>query len=105
MQNKSEAFEVTVFIDEDDLYNGALMYEYLIRYLMRNDILGATVISAMGGYGHKRHFHAPKRMGNVDESPMLIIFIDAEEKVNRVLPHIKDVVKEGLIVKKQVEIV
>lgn len=97
--------EISVFIDEDDLYNGVVMYEYIIRYLMRHDIKGASIFSALGGFGGKRHFHVPKRMGNVDESPLLLIFIDEEEKVNKVLPHLKEIVKEGLIVKKSVEIV
>jgi PII-like signaling protein len=97
--------EVSVFIDEDDLYNGVPLYEYIIRYLMHHEIKGASVFSAMGGFGKKRHFHAPKRMGNVDESPLLLIFIDEEPKVNAVLPHLKEVVKEGLIVKRQVELV
>ena len=97
--------EVSVFLDEDDLYEGKPMFEYIIRYLMHHNILGATVFSAAGGFGKKRHFHSPRRMGNVDESPMMLVFIDEEEKVNTVLPHLKEVVKEGLIVKKKVEIV
>jgi PII-like signaling protein len=33
----------------------------------------------------------------------MILFVDDEEKVRGVLPHIKEVIKDGLIVAKRVE--
>lgn len=95
--------EVSIFIDEDDMHEGKRLYEYLMQYLLHHHIMGATVFAAMGGYGHKRHLHFPKRIGNADEGPLMIVFIDEEVKVNSVLPHVRDVVKEGLVVVKKVE--
>ena len=59
--------------------------------------MGASVFTAILGYGHKHHLHNPRNLGNVDESPIMILFIDEEEKVNKVLPHIKEIIKEGVI--------
>lgn len=95
--------EVSVFLDEDDLHDGKRMYEYIMRYLMHHKITGASVFEAMGGYGHKHHLNYPQRIGTTDERPIMIVFIDEEEKVRAVLPHIKEVVKEGLIVMKKAD--
>ncbi len=94
--------EVTIFIDEDDRYQDKTLYEYIMRYLIHHDIMGASVFAAMGGYGHKRHLHYPRKIGAADEGPLMIMFIDEAEKVVTVLPHLKEVVKEGLIVVKEV---
>ena len=95
--------EVTVFLDEDDMYNGKILYEYIMQYLIHHHVRGASIFAAMGGYGAKRHLHYPKKIGAADEGPLMILFIDEEEKVNTVLPHLKEIVREGLIVTKNVQ--
>ena len=95
--------EVNLFLDESDLFQDKPAHEYIMRYLMHNSILGASVFSAIMGYGHKHHLHHPKKIGNVDENPIMIVFIDEEEKVKKVLPHLKEVINEGLITLKKVE--
>ena len=89
--------EVKIFLDEADIYENKPMHEYIMRYLMHHNILGASVFEAFEGYGRKHHLHHLKEIGSVDESPLMILFIDDQEKVNQILPHLKDVVKEGLI--------
>jgi PII-like signaling protein len=95
--------EVTVFLDEDDRYNDEPLHQYIMKYLLHHHIMGATVFSAIGGYGVKRHLHYPRKFGAADEGPLMILFIDEEEKINGVLPHLKEVVAEGLVVLKKVE--
>lgn len=95
--------EVTIFFDENDLYEDRPLHEYIMRYLMHHHIMGASVFTAMGGFGVKRHLHYPRKIGAADEGPIMILFIDEEEKINGVLPHLKEVVAEGLIVLKKVE--
>ena len=95
--------EVTIFLDEDDRFHDKSMHEYIMRYLMHHEIMGASIFAAMGGFGHKRHLHYPRKIGAADEGPIMIMFVDIEEKVHLVLPHLKEVVREGLIVVKKVE--
>jgi len=95
--------EVQIFLDEGDLYKEESMHEYIMRYLMHHNINGASMFAAVEGYGHKHHLHHPRKIGNVDEGPIMILFIDEEEKINPILPHLKEVVNEGLIVKRNVE--
>lgn len=95
--------EIKFFLDENDLYQDKPKHEYIMRYLMHHSIMGASVFSAIIGYGHKHHLHHPQNLGNVDENPIMIMFIDEEEKVEQVLPHLKEVLNQGLIVKTKVE--
>lgn len=95
--------EVTMFLDEDDQYQGKPMHEYIMRYLMHHNILGASMFTAFMGYGHKHHLHHPRKIGALDEAPIMILFIDEEENVRAVIPHLKEIIKEGLIVQKSVQ--
>ena len=95
--------EVTIFLDSDDMFEGQNAQEYIMRYLMHHQVKGASVFSATMGFGSKHHLHRPKKIGNIDDQPMMIVFIDEESAVAHVLPHLKEVVKEGLIVTKKVE--
>jgi len=96
--------EVQLFFDEDDRYENVVMYEHIMRYLMHHNIHGATMFAALGGFGAKRHLHFPRKIGNADEGPVMLMFVDTEENVDKVLPHLRQVLKEGLIIKKTVEV-
>jgi PII-like signaling protein len=93
---------VTLFLDEEDRYNGKPMHEQILRILMHHGIRGASCFSALMGYGHKHHLHHPKALGTVDEGPIMIMFIDDEAKVLAVLPLLKEVLHGGLMVMKSV---
>jgi len=95
--------EVKIFLDEEDTYEHKKLYEYIMRYLMHNNIRGASVFQAFAGFGYKHHLHQPKGIGTTDENPLMIMFIDENEKVKNVLPHIKELIKEGIIIKENVE--
>ncbi len=95
--------EITIFLDEDDRHDDKPLHEYIMRHLLHHNIKGASLFAATGGFGAKRHLHYPKHFGAADEGPIMIVFIDEEDKVNSILPHLKEVVHEGLIVLKRVE--
>ncbi len=96
--------QVQMFFDEDDRHDNAPLYEYLMRYLIHHEIKGATLFSAMGGFGSKHHLNFPRKLGAADEGPLMLLFIDTEEKVRKVMPHLKGILREGLIVTNTVEI-
>lgn len=95
--------QVQLFIDEDDRYKGRSAHEQIMRLLMHQGIRGATSFAARAGYGKKHHLHHPGALGAVDEGPIMILFIDDDTKVRAVMPLIKEIVQDGLVVMHQVE--
>ncbi len=95
--------EVKIFLDEADIYDNKPMHDYIMRYLMHHNVIGASVFEAYEGYGKKHHLHHLKGIGTVDESPLMILFIDEEDKVNLILPHLRKVIDDGLIILNKVE--
>jgi PII-like signaling protein len=87
-----------VFCDVTDLWkNEERLYEAIVRKLHRHEILGATVLVGVMGYGVHRRIHKRGLLGVSDEKPVVILAIDQEDKLRAVLPIIVPMVKEGMI--------
>jgi len=95
--------EIKIFLDEGDRHEDGPMYEYIMRYLMHNGIQGASILPVFAGFGGKHHLNLPNSIGSVDEVPLVILFIDEVEKVNIVLPHLKEILRKNLIIKTSIE--
>lgn len=77
----SGMLEVTVFHDEDNVYQNEPTHEYIMQYLLHHTIRGASVFEAVLGYGKKHHLHRPRKLGGSDEESIMILCIDVDEKI------------------------
>ena len=93
-----------IYIGETDRYHGTPLYLHILRILRRNGIRGATVLKGLAGYGSHSMIHLPAVLRLSEDLPLVIETIDEEEKINKVLPEIMNVVKEGLITREEVEV-
>ena len=95
--------QVQLFLDEEDSFQDHPSSEHILRYLLHHKIMGATMFRGHMGFGARRHLNAPRRIAASDANPVVILFIDEEEKVHEVLPHLREVLRDGLIVGQKVE--
>ncbi len=80
------------------------MYEFILEFLLRHSVMGATMFRGQMGFGANQQLKNPDRMFSFDEPPAMIVFIDEDEKVRRVLTELRKEVKGGFIVTSQVEL-
>lgn len=92
-----------IYIDKDELKGTLPLYEYILRVLIEQNVLGATVFHGKLGYGEHQRLKRPNDLFSFDETPLLIIFIDEDDKVKRALKALREVYKGGFIVTNQVE--
>ncbi len=95
--------EVRIFVDNENLYGNEKVDEYIMRYLLHHQINGATLFRGEMGFGRHHHLHTPRKLGGSDALPVMIVFVDEEENVRKVIPHLKEVVAGGLIITHSVE--
>jgi PII-like signaling protein len=87
-----------IFVDETDRHESMPLYEAIMRRLMRRDIAGATVLRGIMGYGaQNRLFGSSRILGIADNRPVTIMVVDTEARIASVIPEIKELVPEGLI--------
>ena len=97
-----KAVQVSVYLNEADEWHRRPLHLEMLKYLREQEVAGATVLHAVAGFtGHGR----VKTATLVDAGgklPLVVTFIDLEEHVDRVLPHIKEMAAHRLIVSEKV---
>lgn len=96
--------QVQIFFDKDKFKDDKPLTDYIMEFLLENGISGATAFRGELGFGESQHIKRPGRLFSFDEPPMLITFIDHDEKVHKVLTSFRKKVKTGYVVVNPVEI-
>ena len=94
-----------IFIGEQDKWQGQPLYEAIIHLAKKEAMAGATAIKGFMGFGAKSHMHTAKLLRLSEDLPIVIEIVDSEEKINRFLPHLDEMVKEGLVTLEKVNVI
>ncbi len=94
-----------IFIGEADKHGMQPLYTALVELFRKEKLAGATVIRGMSGYGAKSHMHTAHLLRLSQDLPIIIEVVDSQEKIDRVLPLIDPMVKEGLITMEKVHVI
>ena len=95
--------QAQIFFDKDELKDTQSLYEYILQFLIKQKIKGATVFQGKLGYGENQRLNRPDALFSFDETPMMITFIDENEKVKSALTALRKEIKSGFIITNQVE--
>ena len=94
-----------IFIGEQDKWQGQPLYEAIVHLAKKEGMAGATAIKGFMGFGRKSHMHTAKILRLSEDLPIVIEIVDSEEKINKFIPHLDVMVKEGLITLEKVNVV
>jgi len=105
MKLQGKAKMLRVIVREDHKWEGKPLYEALVKRFIMMDVAGATVYKAMAGYGPHRRFRKMKFLTRGGELPVQITVVDTEEKIKEILPVLDDMVREGIVLISDVEVI
>jgi len=94
-----------IFIGEADKWQGQPLHEAIVLEAKKEGLAGATAIKGFMGFGCKSHLHTAKLLRLSEDLPIVIEIVDSEEKINRFLPKLDQMVQEGLITLEKVQVV
>lgn len=86
-----------IFIGEADKWNGKPLYEEIVLLAKKNGMAGATAIKGFMGFGCKSHMHTVNLLRLSEDLPVVIEIVDSEEKINKFVPLLDEMVQEGLV--------
>jgi PII-like signaling protein len=98
------AVQVTMYLNESDRWNHKPLHLEVLHLLRRESVAGASAFHAVAGFNGRqavRTSHLVEAGGNL---PIVIIFVDFEEHVSRVLPQLCEMAPHRLIVRENVVI-
>lgn len=93
-----------IFIDEDERLDGQPLYVSVVKELQRQNFAGATVLKGIEGYRAKGQLHAARAFDYSSNLPILIEVIETSEKIETVLPRLREMIPNGLLTTEKIQI-
>jgi PII-like signaling protein len=87
-----------IFVNETDRWNEAPLFKAVIQRLRQLEVSGATAHAGIMGFGRHHRLHHKGLFGVSDDRPITISVIDEEEKLRAAAAEIAPMLKEGLMV-------
>lgn len=94
-----------IYVDETDLWHAQPLYEAIVRRLRQAGLAGATVQHGIMGFGSHMKVHHKRLFGISDDKPVVITVVDHEETLRAIVPEIRGMVREGLMVLLDAEVI
>lgn len=95
--------QAQIYIDKEELIEGKPFHEFIMKFLIEHGISGATSFTGHSGFGKNQKMKRPNDLFSFDEPPMLIIFIDQDEKVRALIKTLRHITARGFITVHAVE--
>jgi PII-like signaling protein len=96
---------VRAYFGERDRHHGEPLWNALLQFLRRAGGAGATVTRGVAGYGAHSTIHKASLVDLSADLPLVLEWIDTEERVERLLPELEEMLQGGLITTDPVTIV
>jgi PII-like signaling protein len=97
MLKAGPAKKVSIYVGEDHQYHGQSLYSAILDFLFYRGISGASVTRGVAGFGADHHLHTTRIEALTQDLPMKVEFIESPEKVDEVLPKLRELAGTGLI--------
>jgi PII-like signaling protein len=91
------AKKVIVYVGEEHRHHGQSLYAAILDFLFYHGISGASVVRGIAGFGADHHLHTDRLEVLSQDLPVKIEFIESPEKVEEVLPKLRQLAGTGLI--------
>jgi len=105
MKIPQDGYLLRVFIGEADQWHGKPLYEAIVLKARELHLAGATVLRGPMGFGANSRLHTTKILRLSEDLPIVIEIVDAKEKIELLMPHIDEMVQEGLVTLERVQVI
>lgn len=105
MKGLARGIRVQVYLSQTDHTRQAANYMRIVDYLRNEGAAGATVVRGLAGFGASSRVSTATLVDVAQHLPVVVIWIDAPERVERLLPGVRERAGSGLVVLDEVQIV
>ena len=105
MSIPENAQRLRIYIGESDLHAGRPLYEAIVLKARERHLAGATVLRGPMGFGAHSRLHTAKIMRLSEDLPMVVEIVDGKDRIDELMPHIDQMVQEGLVTLERVQVI
>ena len=96
------AVQVTIYLNEGDHWHHKPLHIEILNYLRAESVYAAAAIHCVAGFLGRQRVKAAHLVEAGGMLPVIIVFVDTDEHVSRVLPTLKEMAAHRLIVRENV---
>ena len=104
LQIPDDGYLLRIYIGESDRWHGQALYEAIVYKARELRLAGATVLRGPMGFGGSSRIHSAKLLRMSEDLPIVVEIVDRKEKIDELLPHIDEMVGEGLVTLEKVQV-
>ncbi len=96
------AVQVTMYLHEDDQWQHRPLHLEVLGYLRAENVYGAVAYHAVAGFMGRMRVKSARLVDAGGSLPVVVSFVDTDEHIQRVMPHLKEMAPHRLIVRENV---
>jgi uncharacterized protein len=96
------AVQVTIYLNESDQWHHRPLHAEILNYLRKENVYAATAMHTVAGFLGRQQVKTSHLVDAGGQLPVIIVFVDTDEHIGRVLPRLKEMAAHRLIVSEKV---
>jgi uncharacterized protein len=96
------AVQVTLYLNEGDRWQHRPLHLEILSYLRHEGVFAAVAMHGVAGFLGRHKVESSHLVDAGGKLPVIVICVDTDDHVNRVLPHLKEIAAHRLIVRENV---
>ena len=105
MRLTGPAQRLTIFIGESDRWHHHSLTSEILHRAHGAGLAGASVFRGVSGFGASGLVHTTHVLSLSDDLPIAIVIVDTAERIEQFLPHLDELISEGLVIVDEVHVV
>src|ERR1700757_2328651 len=103
MKEQFQARMLRIHFTEADKWEGETLYKAIVAKCMDLGIRGATVFRGVEGFGASARIYHARSLSISKNAPVMVTVIDTEEQIQKLLPHLDQMIQGGLVASSKVD--
>lgn len=100
--DRKMAVQITMFLHENDQWQRRALHLEVLKYLRAENVNGAVAYHSVGGFMGRMGVQTATLVDAGGKMPVVITFVDTDDHIQQVLPHLKEMAAGRLIIRENV---
>ena len=105
MKEQFRARMLRIHFTEGDQWQGEPLHKAIVARCMDLEIAGAIVYRGLEGFGASARIYHARSLSISKNAPIMVSVIDTEEQIQKLIPHLDQMIAGGLIASSTVEVI
>ena len=105
MKEQFQGRMLRIHLTEADRWQSEALYRAIVVKCRELGIAGATAFRASEGFGSSAAIHRSRSLSFSSNAPITVSIIDTEEQIQKLLPHLEEMIDSGMIAVSTVDVI